>query len=162
MKEEGVVIPRILGFVAKCDFTKPDIADWAWDKLYTALIAPVGKETLFEEEDTYNPFSEVQFPKAQPLGEDFEEKILETSCTPETNVLTNESNGIEISQTKAKEIVESSDHDVTIRQSVVKNKNEGGPLETVKPDKNGRNDKVNGNSKKISKLVNLVRPFRKH
>lgn len=58
IKDERVKIPRILNFISRCDFTKPDIIDWAWDRLYTALLAPVGEVTYFKRGDEYDPYKD--------------------------------------------------------------------------------------------------------
>ncbi|KAH3730298.1 hypothetical protein DPMN_056281 [Dreissena polymorpha] len=54
--EKGVLVPRILRFLAACDFTKTDMIDWIWDRLESAIKAPMGPETFFEPEDEENPF----------------------------------------------------------------------------------------------------------
>ena len=46
--------------------------DWVWDRLYAAIIAPVGPETYFEEEDTHNPYRDLKqlhFPSARRLDD---------------------------------------------------------------------------------------------
>ncbi|WAR05030.1 MYD88-like protein [Mya arenaria] len=72
IRERGTVIPRILRFLAVCDFTKQDMLDWVWDRLYAAIIAPIGKQTYFEPDDEENPFreeslKEITFPTFSPL-----------------------------------------------------------------------------------------------
>nr|QJD22011.1 myeloid differentiation factor 88 [Tridacna crocea] len=52
IREKGVPLPRILKFLAVCDFTKSDMVDWVWDRLETAIIAPVPKRGDPDYEDS--------------------------------------------------------------------------------------------------------------
>lgn len=78
VREKGTVIPRILKFLAICDFTKPDMLDWVWDRLHAAIAAPVGPVTYFEEEDQHNPFKdlrEINFPSGRRLDDEEEQQV---------------------------------------------------------------------------------------
>ena len=52
IREKGVPLPRILKFLAVCDFTKSDMVDWVWDRLETAIIAPVPRRGDPDYEDS--------------------------------------------------------------------------------------------------------------
>ncbi|XP_045208644.2 myeloid differentiation primary response protein MyD88-like [Mercenaria mercenaria] len=76
IREKNTPLPRILRFLAVCDFTKSDMVEWVWDRLFTAIIAPVGPTTYFEEEDPSNPFDmsdeslkDIKFPAHRRLDE---------------------------------------------------------------------------------------------
>ncbi|XP_045207908.2 myeloid differentiation primary response protein MyD88-like [Mercenaria mercenaria] len=76
IREKNTQLPRILRFLAVCDFTKSDMVEWVWDRLFTAIIAPVGPTTYFEEEDPSNPFDmsdeslkDIKFPAHRRLDE---------------------------------------------------------------------------------------------
>ena len=42
LREKRITTPRILRFLAVCDFTKSDMVDWVWDRLGAAIKAPIG------------------------------------------------------------------------------------------------------------------------
>lgn len=76
IRERNTPIPRILRFLAVCDFTRSDMVEWVWDRLYAAIIAPVGPVTYFEEEDSSDPFDmdsktlqDIKFPSQRRLVE---------------------------------------------------------------------------------------------
>lgn len=74
VREKDTVIPRILRFLAVCDFSKADMSDWVWTRLENAIKAPMGPSTYFVEEDTRNPFErsslkDIMFPSTRPLDD---------------------------------------------------------------------------------------------
>lgn len=63
MREKGTPIPRILKFLAVCDFTKNDMVDWVWDRLGAAIRAPIGPMvTDSSRAELEESLKEVQFP----------------------------------------------------------------------------------------------------
>ncbi|WAR05024.1 MYD88-like protein [Mya arenaria] len=90
IREKGTTVPRILKFLAVCDFTKADILDWVWDRLYTAVIAPLGKQTFFEPEDPNNPYGEINlkeitFPSCKRLDDASNNN--DAACGDSSNVI---------------------------------------------------------------------------
>ena len=63
MREKGTPIPRILKFLAVCDFTKSDMVDWVWDRLGAAIRAPIGPlVTDSSRAELEESLKEVHFP----------------------------------------------------------------------------------------------------
>lgn len=74
MREKGTPIPRILRFLAVCDFTKSDMVDWVWDRLGAAIRAPIGPMITDSSVELEQSLREVQFPMQQRrLQNDFDE-----------------------------------------------------------------------------------------
>ncbi|XP_053372640.1 uncharacterized protein LOC123559858 [Mercenaria mercenaria] len=74
--EKNTQLPRILRFLPVCDFTKSEMVEWVWYRLFTAIIAPVGPTTYFEQGDPSNPFEmsdeslkDIKFPSHRRLDE---------------------------------------------------------------------------------------------
>ena len=67
MLETGVVIPRILRFLAVCDFTKDDMVDWVWDRLESAIMAPVGRQISDTSIELEESLKEVLYPTQKKL-----------------------------------------------------------------------------------------------
>ena len=42
MLRESIAVPRLLKYLAVCDFTKRDMLDWMWGSLGAAIKAPIG------------------------------------------------------------------------------------------------------------------------
>ena len=65
MRERGTPIPRILKFLAVCDFTKSDMVDWVWDRLGAAIRAPIGRMVTDSSAEFEQSLREVEFPTQQ-------------------------------------------------------------------------------------------------
>lgn len=100
LREKNIQMPRILRFLAVCDFTKSDMKDWVWDRLYAAIIAPIGPVTYFEPEDPYNPFQneellslkDIQFPNHQRLSDTSDVELSQERVPEEREVPTSDWN----------------------------------------------------------------------
>jgi hypothetical protein len=100
LREKNIQIPRILRFLAVCDFTKSDMRDWVWDRLYAAIIAPDGPVTYFEPEDPYNSFQnedcaslkDIRFPNYRGFGEKSEVELSQEREPAQREVTTSEWN----------------------------------------------------------------------
>ncbi|KAL4228751.1 Myeloid differentiation primary response protein MyD88 [Mactra antiquata] len=68
IREKNTQLPRILRFLAVCDFSKPDMVEWVWDRLYAAMLAPIGPVTYFDEEDEENELRSLTFPTQPHLA----------------------------------------------------------------------------------------------
>ncbi|XP_060606500.1 myeloid differentiation primary response protein MyD88-like isoform X1 [Ruditapes philippinarum] len=93
IREKNTPIPRILRFLALCDFGKSDMVEWVWDRLSTAIIAPIGPNTYFEPEDEHNPFEQsdeslkaIRFPTPRRLDEHDERSVNSGAERIPTNV----------------------------------------------------------------------------
>ena len=62
MREKGTQIPRILRFLAVCDFTKDDMVDWVWERLGAAIMAPIGPMISDNSVEFEESLKEVRYP----------------------------------------------------------------------------------------------------
>lgn len=60
--EKGVVVPRLLKYLAVCDFTKLDMVDWLWESLGAAIKAPIGPKLTNLSAGFKSSLKEVKFP----------------------------------------------------------------------------------------------------
>ena len=60
-------MPRILRFLAVCDFTKDDMVDWVWDRLESAIMAPVGRQISDTSIELEESLKEVLYPTQKKL-----------------------------------------------------------------------------------------------
>lgn len=65
MRERDTPTPRILKFLAVCDFTKSDMVDWVWDRLDAAIKAPMGRRFTDSSVELEESLKEVRFPMYQ-------------------------------------------------------------------------------------------------
>lgn len=62
LREKCITTPRILRFLAVCDFTKSDMVDWVWDRLGAAIKAPIGPMISDASVELEESLKEVTFP----------------------------------------------------------------------------------------------------
>lgn len=62
MRDKNIPIPRILRFLAICDFTKSDMVDWVWERLGLAIQAPIGPMISDSSIELEESLKEVTFP----------------------------------------------------------------------------------------------------
>lgn len=59
VREKGAKLPRILEHLSVCDFTKTDMKDWIWSRLYDAVTASHHGEQF---ETSTDSLKEIIFP----------------------------------------------------------------------------------------------------
>ena len=62
MLRESIAVPRILKYLAVCDFTKDDMIDWMWGSLGAAIKAPIGPKLSNSSSEFEQGLKENNFP----------------------------------------------------------------------------------------------------
>ena len=74
-----MILPRILRILAPLDFTKPDIENWIWDRLYTAIVARDDQDYVDSESSSIERLIGIPFPICRRL-EDEDDVYSDESC----------------------------------------------------------------------------------